>query len=50
MCMDTTILYYPDKEDEKNDKQKKIDEATRVYYERKKQKEKEKQTTSINLK
>jgi hypothetical protein len=50
MCMDTTILHYLDDEDKKQDKLNKIEEAKRVYLERKAQREKEKQQTTINIK
>lgn len=50
MCMDTTILHYPDEKDKKQDKLEKIEEAKRVYFERKAQREKEKQQKTINIK
>ena len=52
MCMDTTIIHYPDENDKKQDKLDKVEEAKRIYLERKAQKEKEKQqnTQTIKLK
>lgn len=50
MCMDTTILHYLDEKDKKQDKLDKIEEAKRVYFERKAQREREKQQKTINIK
>lgn len=49
MCMDTTIIHYLNEEDKKQDKLDKIEEAKRVYMERKAQREKEKQKTQDAL-
>lgn len=50
MCMDTTIIHYPDEKDKKQKKLEDIEEAKRVYLERKAQKEKQKQQDTLTIK
>ena len=52
MCMDTTIIHYPDEKDKEQKKKEDIEEAKRVYMEWKAQKEKLKiqNTETIKLK
>lgn len=50
MCMDTTILHYPDEKDKKQDKLDKIEEAKKVYLQMQARKEKEKQQKTVTIK
>lgn len=50
MCLDTTIIHYPNDKDKKQKKKEAIDEAVELYYKNLAQKNKNKQETTIKLK
>lgn len=50
MSLDTTVIHYNNKEDEKQEKLKKIEEAKRVYMKRKAEKERQKQQDTLTIK
>ena len=48
--MDTTIIHYLDREDKQQDKLDKIEEAKRVYLQRKAEKERQKEQETLKIK
>lgn len=53
MCMDTTIIHYPDSKNggnDSNDREDKAQEAKRIYLERQAQKKQHENTINIKLK
>lgn len=49
MCMDTTIIHYPDEKDKKQKKMKDIEEAKMVYMQMQAKKKKQQDTLTIKL-